>query len=390
MDLLICGSNQLTNLDVSQNIALTRLDCYNNNLQYLDMSQNTALNMLDCNKNQLTFLDVKNGKNNLLTIFNATNNQASICIQVDNAVVANASQSPYTNWNIDATATYSENCNTTIITDSNFEQALINLGLISDSTVDGYVDTSEISTITTLDISSKNISDLSGIEAFTSLTTLIVSNNQLTYLDLSHNTNLMYLDASNNPLTTVILTSNGSGKIAGKTASTSNINLTYIDISFANLDTIDISNIPNLQSFYAQGNNLIALDVSNNSYLTALDITNNPLTCTQVSQVQLDNIPTGWNKDSTTNYSTDCAALNLDDKELGEMVKMYPNPVNDLLHIDTEIALVKVELYSMLGQKVLEVHSGFNAIPIHQLSKGMYIVKLYSEAGTVTKKLIKE
>ena len=110
LELLICGNNQLTDLDVSQNIALTRLDCYFNNLFYLDMSQNKALNNLDCERNQLLFLNVKNGKNSLLTIFNAKNNPTLQCILVDNAVAANAAQSPYTNWNKDVTASYSETC----------------------------------------------------------------------------------------------------------------------------------------------------------------------------------------------------------------------------------------------------------------------------------------
>ena len=47
-----------TELDVSQNTALTELVCLNNQLTDLDLSQNTTLNALFCERNQLTELDI--------------------------------------------------------------------------------------------------------------------------------------------------------------------------------------------------------------------------------------------------------------------------------------------------------------------------------------------
>jgi hypothetical protein len=55
---LHCYSNQLTNLDVATNTALTYLYCNNNQLTNLDVATNTALTYLDCDNNQLTNLDV--------------------------------------------------------------------------------------------------------------------------------------------------------------------------------------------------------------------------------------------------------------------------------------------------------------------------------------------
>ena len=57
---LVCHNNQLTELDVSGNIALTYLDCESNQLTELDVSKNTALTELACSYNQLTTLDVSN------------------------------------------------------------------------------------------------------------------------------------------------------------------------------------------------------------------------------------------------------------------------------------------------------------------------------------------
>ena len=48
---LYCSHNQLTSLDLSQNIDLRELDCFNNQLTSLDVSQNTELKYLNCFNN---------------------------------------------------------------------------------------------------------------------------------------------------------------------------------------------------------------------------------------------------------------------------------------------------------------------------------------------------
>ena len=67
---------------------------------------------------------------------------------------------------------------TTAIPDPNFEQALIDLGYDT-APINGSVPTANISGVTNLNVSDKNISDLTGIEDFTALTNLYCGNNQL-------------------------------------------------------------------------------------------------------------------------------------------------------------------------------------------------------------------
>ena len=66
---LLCYNNQLTTLDVSQNIALTDLECYNNQLTALDVSRNTALKKLHCYKNKLTELNLSENNTELTTLY---------------------------------------------------------------------------------------------------------------------------------------------------------------------------------------------------------------------------------------------------------------------------------------------------------------------------------
>jgi Leucine-rich repeat (LRR) protein len=87
----------------------------------------------------------------------------------------------------------------TYVPDDNFEQELINQGY--DDVLDDYVQTSNINTITHIHLAQDSISDLTGIEDFDSLATLLCYNNIMTSLDLSNNTALVSLDCSGNQLT---------------------------------------------------------------------------------------------------------------------------------------------------------------------------------------------
>jgi Secretion system C-terminal sorting domain len=102
---LLCYTNNLTSLDVSNNTALTQLFCNSNNLTSLDVSANTALITLNCKSNNLTSLNVKNGNNTNISNFFADDNPNLTCIQVDDAAWSTA------NWtNIDPQSYFSEDC----------------------------------------------------------------------------------------------------------------------------------------------------------------------------------------------------------------------------------------------------------------------------------------
>jgi hypothetical protein len=89
---------------------------------------------------------------------------------------------------------------TVTIPDANFEQSLIDLKIDSDGIINQSVLQSDVIAVTSLDVSNKKIKDLTGIEAFTALVTLICHTNELTDLDLSKNTNLFNLNCDNNYL----------------------------------------------------------------------------------------------------------------------------------------------------------------------------------------------
>ena len=89
----------------------------------------------------------------------------------------------------------------TYIPDDAFEQALVDLNL--DALLDDSVYTSAIDTIKILYLSNQGITDLTGIENFVLLNELYCNDNQITYLDLSDNSNLFEFNCSNNFLTSL-------------------------------------------------------------------------------------------------------------------------------------------------------------------------------------------
>ena len=86
------------------------------------------------------------------------------------------------------------------IPDQNFEQALIELGIDSDEEINGVVLKSDVQSVISLDVSNKDIRDLTGIEAFTSLIYLNCRGNDLKGLDLRQNISIMKVSSSTNDI----------------------------------------------------------------------------------------------------------------------------------------------------------------------------------------------
>ena len=215
---LFCASNKISVLNLSVNTVLKNLDAADNLLTSLDLSGiNTmvcpnpqtdpptvcqGLAFINVSKNKLSSLIVSNGYNNLFSSINATENPDLFCIQIDPGFTPSG-------WLKDDWTYYSDTTCVDIYTyvpDDNFEQALINLGY--DDMLDNLVLTTNIDSLTSLDVSGESISSLIGIEDFSALEILNCSNNTIADLDLLNNTALLQLNVSNNNLSTLDLSVN--------------------------------------------------------------------------------------------------------------------------------------------------------------------------------------
>ncbi len=70
-------------------------------------------------------------------------------------------------------------------------------------------------------------------------------------------------------------------------------------------------------------------------------------------------------------------------------ILVYPNPTSDFIYLKTSLLIEKIELYDALGKSVLKTKN-INKIPVNNLSKGVYLLKIYSENKSISKKIIIE
>lgn len=160
---------------------------------------------------------------------------------------------------------------TITIIDPNFEQALIDLNMDYDDVVDTKIFKDIAEKITILDVSNKNISDLTGIEGFVNLETLTANKNNLTNVNISDNVKLKILNLDENKIANIDLTNNIQLEeimLYNNDLSTINLSqntlLKTLDLDRNNLTSIDISNNPLLELLDVQANKLSTLDLTNN------------------------------------------------------------------------------------------------------------------------------
>jgi hypothetical protein len=234
----------------------------------------------------------------------------------------------------------------TNIPDSNFEQALIDLGYDS-GIIDGQVLSNNISSITNLDVSYKNISDLTGIEDFTTLQYLLCDNNQLTSLNVQSNIQLKNLICDFNQISTLDLSMNtvlevlscSNNQLTMLLCGPSN-NLYSIDCSFNQLTALDVSFNWDLAGLSCFNNNLMCLNMNtnNNINITSFVVINNPnLTCIQVDDVTWANNNWSCCIDNGAYFSTNCPIAcnvglnetkNIENKKLNRIIDVFGREIN--------------------------------------------------------------
>ena len=150
------------------------------------------------------------------------------------------------------------------IPDANFKAYLVGNSEIN-TNGDTEIQVSEASVFNgTIDCYSLNISDLTGIEAFTALTVLKCSYNyQITSLDVSQNTALTTLYCSVNQLTSLDLSQNTA--------------LTYLECNSNQLTSLDLSQNTALVTLFCSSNSINNFDFSQTNNLEILDVSGNPL-----------------------------------------------------------------------------------------------------------------
>ena len=339
-----CSGSRISSLDLSGKKRLAYLYCQDNELTTLDVTENTSLLKLKCWGNHLTTLDLSNNPDAQLEVPSAVENYVSETASLPIYFKSGQSQVQLKDGYVHGTVsnlfiyfadgTYQSKPSPTLLTTGwlmlwpvqkeitrlkydfvpksgaktmkvevaaseygnpivydNFPDANFRAYLKAQPYgTDNMITPDELPSITTINVHGKHISDLTGIELFTSLTeldcamnsltTLNVSaltqltklncwSNQLTSLNLLDLDNLEWLAADDNALTTLVLPRNSS--------------LSYVNVSSNQLTSLNLYSQTTLDNLHCDNNALTSLDLSRCTRLTQLYCSGNDLTSLDLS-----------------------------------------------------------------------------------------------------------
>lgn len=103
-------------------------------------------------------------------------------------------------------------------------------------------------------------------------------------------------------------------------------------------------------------------------------------------------ISAAWNAELDLFIFPKVSGVGLSEVELNSLSYVYPNPAKSEVILASSVTVDRVEVINVLGQVVFASDVNANSIKVNtsEFATGNYIVKMYTEAGVATKKLIVE
>ena len=177
------------------------------------------------------------------------------------------------------------------IPDANFKAYLVGNTAIN-TNGDTEIQCSEASAFTGgIFANNLSISDLTGVEAFTSLVGLHCTNNSITTIDISTNTLLQGLKCSDNQISSISTVNNPllsllycHNNLITSLDLTTNPSLQYVHCYNNQISTMSLPQSATLEEISAGDNNLTAIDVSFNTGLELLELDQNQISTIDLSQ----------------------------------------------------------------------------------------------------------
>ncbi len=237
--------------------------------------------------------------------------------------------------------------------------------------------------------------------------------------------NINSLDVSQNKILKILYCESNNLSSLDLSQNTALINLYCYD---NNLSSLDVSQNTLLTELYCYNNNLSSLDLSQNTVLISLSCYNNNFTTATLDALYCslpnrtgedaegviepiydadsDNhdiviatnkqnaLDKNWrvryhsNEDILETTGTYECATGIAGIEAAD-IEIYPNPVNDVLHIELAENNFSVEFYNIYGQQVLQIQNKCE-VSVSDLPSGVYMLKITTEKGIFSHKFVKK
>ena len=400
---LNCSFNPLTFLDISKNVNLKQLKCYYNKLKALDVSKNINLTYLNCYMNQLTTIDLS--KNVNLTYLGCFYNQLTT-LDVSKNVNLN---DLFCYSNQLTTLDVSKNVNLKNL--RCFENQLTVLDVSKNVNLKELI--CDRNQLKSLDVT-KNVN----------LDALYCESNQLTNLDVSKNFNLKYFYFNNNKIAQLLVPK--VHKISSLKGINNNLKLSTLKGNFLTINNLKLSPQATLQGG-AKGifelldlSSEFSIDGKYTTY-TWYDKTTQQevgtyalkgkfyagpenagktLICKMKNElipnfvleyeVKIKNTVSFASKNINENIPEGFVWVGPQKNET-ESIQLFPNPVIDILKINTTANVTSASVYNYAGKEIKKYLRVINnELDLQDLPAGIYIVNLTTDQGILSKKIIKK
>ena len=404
---LICFRNRLSSLIVVNNVLLKELNCYGNNLNTLDVSQNMWFEELYCSNNQLSILSVWN--NGYLTKLDCSNNRLSsldlsnntdlkILYCYGNAFTTDALDDIYCalpdrrgkeEGDIEPVYDSSSSNHATVLATNKQNATAKNWK------VQYWQDNTDILTNGIYVCGTPHIEP--NMSRYITLTVAKDSAIKLDFMAAQANTPIRIVSGSNTQ--NIIVGTSWTGTTY-YTADGTEITVYGDIIGFEcqqngeNLTALDLSQNTQLKRLDCSSNNLTSLDVSNNTQLTTLNCSSNNLTALDVSNnTELTRLNCYGNNFSTA--ALDDIYCALPDRDPSDYAGIYPvydssSSYNDtVLATNAQNAIDKnwqVQYYEDDGSGDTDIHTTGTYVcgtPHPELNMSRYITLTVAEDSTI-------
>ncbi|WP_288981383.1 T9SS type A sorting domain-containing protein [uncultured Flavobacterium sp.] len=303
--------------------------------------------------------------------FNATSFNFPTLVNLQNLTLSNAVTAQYNINNLDLSSN-------------------VNLKTVSCATSATAVNVNNLDQLTNLTLSGNfttlNINDATDL-LFLNITA------PLNTLDLSNNTRLININLSNTNCTTFDLSACLNLEIIQinygemQTLNLGNIkHVRYLFLQDNKLTTLNANNLFNLEFIYCQNNQLTNLFLENGIIEQEVDFTGNPnlaaICCDANEIVYMQN------ECNILGYTASIASC-ATSVAGGNQVTMFPNPVQDVLHLDAATTIQKVEFYASNGLLIMTSTTASSSIDMQSFPAGLYFVKVYNANEVTQMKFIK-
>ncbi len=386
LTLLTCSLTHITSIDLSNNLALTTLVCGGQFITSIDVSNNPALISFECAFSPLlACMNIKNGNNINLNSFNATFNPSLMCIEVDDTAW---SANNWINWiNIDTSASFSTNCGNLCSNAS--------CNVFSNYT---YIDNGNGNyTFTNTSIGNYNQSHWAFGDGNTSTTVNpnhTFTANGVYIVVLTVNDSTIGGSCIDYYIDTIIVTGVLSPPqcVAGF--------VMYPDTATGNVTVVNSSIGTNLTYFWDFGDG----NTSTQAYPTHVYATSGPFyLCLFISDstagcndVYCDSIGVNGvvfkQAGFTINVITPPILTGINyEMDLASEIDIYPNPtLNQLTVVSEQLEVSKINIIDITGKTLKTITPVLNIINVANLPSGLYFIELIGEEKTIIKKFVKQ